>query len=83
MDSYSDLTLSERFDLNGNQWIKLRPLPNSDFSCNSIVFNGDILISGAMSCNLLHTQLIAIHSWEFRLNVVMGKFMKAIWDEAV
>ncbi|CAG9316645.1 unnamed protein product [Blepharisma stoltei] len=53
IDSYSDLTLSERFDLNENRWIKLRPLPNSDFSCNSIVFNGDILISGAMSCNLL------------------------------
>ncbi|CAG9325279.1 unnamed protein product [Blepharisma stoltei] len=44
--NYEDLTLSERFDLNENRWIKLEPLPEADENCTSVIFNGNIVISG-------------------------------------
>ncbi|CAG9316253.1 unnamed protein product [Blepharisma stoltei] len=47
------LTLSERFDLNENRWIKLSPLPQHDYWCHSIIFNRNILISGWNNKNVL------------------------------
>ncbi|CAG9331350.1 unnamed protein product [Blepharisma stoltei] len=47
------LTLSERLDLNENRWIKLKPLPKADCWCNSVIFNGNIMISGYFNKNLL------------------------------
>ncbi|CAG9328526.1 unnamed protein product [Blepharisma stoltei] len=47
------LTLSRRFDLNQNRWIQLTPMPKADCMCNSIIFNGNILISGYVTRNLL------------------------------
>ncbi|CAG9313485.1 unnamed protein product [Blepharisma stoltei] len=47
------LTLSERFDLNENRWIKLKPLPKADYNCTSVIFNGNIVISGRENKNLL------------------------------
>ncbi|CAG9329511.1 unnamed protein product [Blepharisma stoltei] len=50
---YNDsLTLSSRFDLDQKRWIELIPMPENDYSCNSIVFNGNILISGYRNRNL-------------------------------
>ncbi|CAG9330134.1 unnamed protein product [Blepharisma stoltei] len=46
-------TLSSRFDLDQNRWIKLTPMPKADAQCNSIIFNGNILISGLRNKNLL------------------------------
>ncbi|CAG9317144.1 unnamed protein product [Blepharisma stoltei] len=48
-----NLTLSKRFDLNKSRWIKLEPLPQADCHCNSVIFNGDIVISGYDNKNLL------------------------------
>ncbi|CAG9335166.1 unnamed protein product [Blepharisma stoltei] len=45
-DNEGTLTLSSRFDLIRDRWIKLTPMPKSNFKCNSIIFNGNILISG-------------------------------------
>ncbi|CAG9317145.1 unnamed protein product [Blepharisma stoltei] len=47
------LTLSSRFDLNENRWIQLIPMPKADYYCNSIIFNGNILISGWKNRNIL------------------------------
>ncbi|CAG9335827.1 unnamed protein product [Blepharisma stoltei] len=47
------LPLSKRFDLDRNRWIQLTLLPKSDYSCNSIIFNGNILISGYRNRKLL------------------------------
>ncbi|CAG9328043.1 unnamed protein product [Blepharisma stoltei] len=47
------LTLSNRFDLNWNRWIQLALMPNGDYYCHSIIFNGNILISGYYNRNLL------------------------------
>ncbi|CAG9313849.1 unnamed protein product [Blepharisma stoltei] len=49
---YNALTLSSRFDFDRNQWIQLIPMPQADFGCNSIIFNGNILISGYENRNL-------------------------------
>ncbi|CAG9317910.1 unnamed protein product [Blepharisma stoltei] len=46
------LSLSIRFDLDQNRWIKLSPMPKADLACNSIIFNGNILISGCQNRNL-------------------------------
>ncbi|CAG9325300.1 unnamed protein product [Blepharisma stoltei] len=46
------LTLSSRFDLYQNRWIQLAPMPKADETCNSVIFNGNILISGYRSKNL-------------------------------
>ncbi|CAG9320687.1 unnamed protein product [Blepharisma stoltei] len=48
-----DLSLSIRFDLDQNRWIQLTPMPRADYGCNSIIFNGNILISGVINRNLL------------------------------
>ncbi|CAG9319152.1 unnamed protein product [Blepharisma stoltei] len=47
------LNLSEKFDLRKNKWIGLKPLPEIDYKCHSIVFNDEILISGYNSEKLL------------------------------
>ncbi|CAG9334788.1 unnamed protein product [Blepharisma stoltei] len=47
------LTLSRRFDLNVNRWFYLPPMPIADCYCNCAIFDGNILISGAVSRNLL------------------------------
>ncbi|CAG9323656.1 unnamed protein product [Blepharisma stoltei] len=47
------LTLSSRFDFDQNRWIQLTPMPKADSSCNSIIYNGNILISGSNNKNLL------------------------------
>ncbi|CAG9312345.1 unnamed protein product [Blepharisma stoltei] len=47
------LPLSERFDLNESRWIKLMPLPQGDDGCTSVIFNGNIVISGWKNKNLL------------------------------
>ncbi|CAG9322363.1 unnamed protein product [Blepharisma stoltei] len=47
------LNLSSRFDLDQNRWIQLPPMPKADYQCNSIIFNGNILISGYENRNLL------------------------------
>ncbi|CAG9322840.1 unnamed protein product [Blepharisma stoltei] len=44
--------ISIRFDLDQNRWIKLTPMPKADYWCNSIIFNGNILISGHWNKNL-------------------------------
>ncbi|CAG9317906.1 unnamed protein product [Blepharisma stoltei] len=49
----STWTLSRRFDLDQNRWIQLSPMPKADSKCNSIIFNGNILISGWNNRNLL------------------------------
>ncbi|CAG9317909.1 unnamed protein product [Blepharisma stoltei] len=46
-------SLSIRFDLDQNRWIKLSPMPKADSKCNSIIFNRNILISGWNNRNLL------------------------------
>ncbi|CAG9332456.1 unnamed protein product [Blepharisma stoltei] len=46
-------TLSEKFDLEKNKWVSLKPLPKPDQYCNSIIFDGDILISGCYNKNIL------------------------------
>ncbi|CAG9333744.1 unnamed protein product [Blepharisma stoltei] len=51
-DNKGLLTLSCRFDLDQNRWIKLTPMPQADLLCNSIMFNGNILISGYIRRNL-------------------------------
>ncbi|CAG9331495.1 unnamed protein product [Blepharisma stoltei] len=50
---YNHLTLSSRFDLNWNRWIQLALMPKGDYYCNSIIFNGNILVSGFLNTNLL------------------------------
>ncbi|CAG9334738.1 unnamed protein product [Blepharisma stoltei] len=45
-------TQSSRFDLDLNRWIKLTPMPKLDYRCSSIIFNGNILISGYWNRNL-------------------------------
>ncbi|CAG9334729.1 unnamed protein product [Blepharisma stoltei] len=45
--------LSDRFDLNENRWNKLTPMTQVDAYCNSIIINGNILISGWLNKNLL------------------------------
>ncbi|CAG9330136.1 unnamed protein product [Blepharisma stoltei] len=47
------LHLSNRFDLDQNRWIELIPMPQADYLCSSITFNGNILISGHWYRNLL------------------------------
>ncbi|CAG9320896.1 unnamed protein product [Blepharisma stoltei] len=47
------LTLSCRFDLDENRWIKLNPMPKADWLTHSVVFKGNILISGKENKNLL------------------------------
>ncbi|CAG9331091.1 unnamed protein product [Blepharisma stoltei] len=47
------LTLSSRFDLDQNRWIQLAPMPDADSWFNSIIFNGNILISGSSNRKLL------------------------------
>ncbi|CAG9330130.1 unnamed protein product [Blepharisma stoltei] len=46
------LTLSSRFDLDQNRWIHLTPIPKADYKFNSIIFSGNILISGYLNRNL-------------------------------
>ncbi|CAG9336095.1 unnamed protein product [Blepharisma stoltei] len=46
-------TLSSKFDLVGNRWIKLTPMPRVDLSCRSVIFNGNVLISGWGKRNIL------------------------------
>ncbi|CAG9317872.1 unnamed protein product [Blepharisma stoltei] len=46
-------SLSMRFDLDQNRWIKLTPMPEADSKCNMIIFNGNILISGRYNKYLL------------------------------
>ncbi|CAG9331999.1 unnamed protein product [Blepharisma stoltei] len=48
-----NLTLSSKFDMDWNRWKQLTPMPQADHSCNSIIFNGNILISGYKNRNLL------------------------------
>ncbi|CAG9316863.1 unnamed protein product [Blepharisma stoltei] len=47
------LTLSSRFDLDRNRWIHLTPIPRADCLCNSVIFNGNILISGYENSKIL------------------------------
>ncbi|CAG9332770.1 unnamed protein product [Blepharisma stoltei] len=44
--------LSCRFDFNRNQWISLTPIPEADYKCSSIVFKGNIIISGFENENI-------------------------------
>ncbi|CAG9335163.1 unnamed protein product [Blepharisma stoltei] len=44
---------SSRFDLDQNRWIQLAPMSKDILKCNSIILNGNILISGYASRNLL------------------------------
>ncbi|CAG9312388.1 unnamed protein product [Blepharisma stoltei] len=52
-DNKVRLTLSSRFDFDQNRWIQLTPIPKADTTCNSIMFEGNILISGLWNRNLL------------------------------
>ncbi|CAG9325606.1 unnamed protein product [Blepharisma stoltei] len=47
------LTLSSRFDLDRNRWIQLTSMPEDDDECHTIIFNGNILISGRINTNIL------------------------------
>ncbi|CAG9314850.1 unnamed protein product [Blepharisma stoltei] len=47
------LTLSRRFDLNQNRWKSLAPMPQADANCTSVIFYGNILISGFYNRNIL------------------------------
>ncbi|CAG9320684.1 unnamed protein product [Blepharisma stoltei] len=49
----SPLFLSSRFNIEKKRWFKLHPMPLKDYSCNSVIFNGNILISGLKNTNLL------------------------------
>ncbi|CAG9334690.1 unnamed protein product [Blepharisma stoltei] len=44
--------ISDRFDLERNQWVKLNSLPQFDYKCSCILVNGYILIAGCVSRNL-------------------------------
>ncbi|CAG9324883.1 unnamed protein product [Blepharisma stoltei] len=46
INNKGSITLSERFDLNKNRWTKLKSLPQADHGCKSVMFNGNIVISG-------------------------------------
>ncbi|CAG9327855.1 unnamed protein product [Blepharisma stoltei] len=52
-ENHKSLSLSERFDLDESRWIKLAQMPQIDCYCHSIIFSGNILISGLLSKNLL------------------------------
>ncbi|CAG9334786.1 unnamed protein product [Blepharisma stoltei] len=47
------LALSRRFDLDRNRWVELASMPQADCSCSSVIFNGNILISGSCYRSLL------------------------------
>ncbi|CAG9334159.1 unnamed protein product [Blepharisma stoltei] len=47
------LNLSSRFDFDQNRWIKLIPMPLTDFICNIVIFKGNIIISRYKNRNLL------------------------------
>ncbi|CAG9331589.1 unnamed protein product [Blepharisma stoltei] len=51
-DNFQFMTLSERFDLEKNIWLKLAQLPEACVNCTSVAFNGNILISGAINVNI-------------------------------
>ncbi|CAG9330129.1 unnamed protein product [Blepharisma stoltei] len=47
------LALSARFDLYQNRWVKLIPMPWSDFCCHSVIFKENISIAGCTHKNIL------------------------------
>ncbi|CAG9325004.1 unnamed protein product [Blepharisma stoltei] len=49
----NDLTLSNKFDLDNNRWIELAQMPQADYMCKNVIFNGKIVISGWRNANLL------------------------------
>ncbi|CAG9329195.1 unnamed protein product [Blepharisma stoltei] len=46
-------TLSKRFDLEGNRWVNLNPMPQGDCYCHCVTFKGNIFISGHANKNIL------------------------------
>ncbi|CAG9336094.1 unnamed protein product [Blepharisma stoltei] len=47
-----NLSLSERFNLDENRWIKLCPMPWADACCHSLIFNENVLIAGKFSWSI-------------------------------
>ncbi|CAG9330674.1 unnamed protein product [Blepharisma stoltei] len=62
----NDLTLSGRFDLEKNRWTQLQALPEPDSCCHTLIFNGDILISGYRSAHLLKYSISSSSFTEIR-----------------
>ncbi|CAG9334789.1 unnamed protein product [Blepharisma stoltei] len=66
------LSLSRRFSLNVNRWFELPRMPNALYLCNCIIFDGNILISGALTRTLLlysaYLNSFSVIPYEFSVN---------------